>query len=165
MENNSDILKKIHSGEPEIIAEAVKEIKENGDLTIAEALLQNLAQIQDPRLMTIVANLLADIKDTHFCELLIHSIETTTDSDIKTQLLRIVWESSLNYAAYLDVFLHILREDNFSVAFETSTVIENMVHNLTEEQQAKLTVTLAEFPEDKKFLAENILAELAGREV
>ena len=40
-----------------------------------------------------------------------------------------------------------------------------MVHNLTEEQQAKLTVTLAEFPEDKKFLAENILAELAGREV
>ena len=40
MENNEEILKKISSGDPEAIAEAVDTVKENGDLVIAGKLLE-----------------------------------------------------------------------------------------------------------------------------
>ena len=43
MENTDDILKKINSNNPELLAEAVKDIKENGDLNIAETLLSTLS--------------------------------------------------------------------------------------------------------------------------
>ena len=44
MENNEEILKKISSGDPEAIAEAVDTVKENGDLVIAGKLLDILSQ-------------------------------------------------------------------------------------------------------------------------
>ena len=63
MENNEEILKKISSGDPEAIAEAVDTVKENGDLVIAGKLLDILSQPLAPSTITIIANLLADIKD------------------------------------------------------------------------------------------------------
>ena len=66
MENNEEILKKISSGDPEAIAEAVDTVKENGDLVIAGKLLDILSQPLAPSTITIIANLLADIKDNQF---------------------------------------------------------------------------------------------------
>ena len=145
MENNEEILKKISSGDPEAIAEAVDTVKENGDLVIAGKLLDILSQPLAPSTITIIANLLAE-------------------GTLKKELLRIVWESSLDYSSYLDHFLQILQEDDFTVAFEASTVIENLVPHLMPEQRTKLTDILQIFPEDKKFLAENILEELSYQE-
>ena len=68
MENNEEILKKISSGDPEAIAEAVDTVKENGDLVIAGKLLDILSQPLAPSTITIIANLLADIKDNQFKE-------------------------------------------------------------------------------------------------
>ena len=150
MENNEEILKKISSGDPEAIAEAVDTVKENQPLA--------------PSTITIIANLLADIKDNQFKDLLIQKLEQTSEGTLKKELLRIVWESSLDYSSYLDHFLQILQEDDFTVAFEASTVIENLVPHLMPEQRTKLTDILQVFPEDKKFLAENILEELSYQE-
>ena len=161
MENNEEILKKISSGDPEAIAEAVDTVKENGDLVIAGKLLDILSQPLAPSTITIIANLLADIKDNQFKDLLIQKLEQTSEGTLKKELLRIVWESSLDYSSY---FLQILQEDDFTVAFEASTVIENLVPHLMPEQRTKLTDILQVFPEDKKFLAENILEELSYQE-
>lgn len=159
METN-DILKNIQSGEPERIAEAVREIKENGNLSMAQTLVENLNRIPDAHTVTLVVNLLADIKENAFREILIARLQTETKPEIKAELLRIVWESSLDYSGYLPVFLEILRDDDFTVAFEASTVIENMVCNLTAEQHRQLHEYIETFPEDKAFLIENIHAEM-----
>ena len=164
MENNEEILKKISSGDPEAIAGAVDTVKENGDLVIAGKLLDILSQPLAPSTITIIANLLADIKDNQFKDLLIQKLEQTSEGTLKKELLRIVWEASFDYSSYLDHFLQILQEDDFTVAFEASTVIENLVPHLMPEQRTKLTDILQVFPEDKKFLAENILEELSYQE-
>ena len=79
MENNEEILKKISSGDPEAIAEAVDTVKENGDLVIAGKLLDILSQPLAPSTITIIANLLADIKDNQFKDLLIQKLEQTSE--------------------------------------------------------------------------------------
>ena len=46
MENNTEILTKINSGDALLIAEAVQAIQENGDLNIAESLLNQLKALK-----------------------------------------------------------------------------------------------------------------------
>lgn len=156
MDNNNEILSKIKSGNPELVAEAIKEFQENGDLNIATTILQNLELIQEPHIVTIVVNLLADIKENNFREVLMQKLQDTTSPQIMNNLLRIVWESSLDYSIYLEFFLNLLQNDDFSVAFEASTIIENMVHNLTQEQFHQLHEIIESFPQDKQYLVENI---------
>lgn len=158
--DNNDIIRKINSNDPEAIREAVQAVKENGDLTTADELLQQLEFISDPHTVTIVVNLLADIKDNNFREILIQKIKATHSPAMLCQLLRIVWESSLDYSASLDIFLQLLSQDDFSVAFEASTVIENMVNHLNKDQQNALHHFMAHFPEEKQFLIENIHEEM-----
>ncbi len=164
MENNTEILTKINSGDALLIAEAVQAIQENGDMNIAEALLNQLESIEDTHLVTVISNLLADIKETKFRELLIQKLQDATDTNTQSSLLRIIWESSLNYAPYLETFLQLLQEEDFAVAFEASTVIENMVHNLQPEQMEQLHEALHNIPEEKAYLIENIHEEINSRE-
>ena len=164
MENNTEILTKINSGDALLIAEAVQAIQENGDLNIAESLLNQLESIKDSHIITIVSNLLADIKETKFRELLIQRLQNATDTNTKSALLRIVWESSLDYSPYLEIFIHLLQEEDFAVAFEASTVIENMVHNLSDKQFEQLHELIHQFPKEKAFLIENIHEEMNCKE-
>ena len=160
MNSNSELLKKIQNGNPELLAEAVKEIKENGNLSIAQMLLENLGNIRDAHTLTTIVNLLADIKENAFREILINALQSASQPSIKTELLRIIWESSLDYSRYLPIFLDILQNDDFTTAFEASTVIENMVYNLTTEQHQQLHEFIETFPGNKQFLVENIHTEM-----
>lgn len=160
MENNNDILQKLSSGDQELINEAIQAIKENGDLGIAEALLDYLEKLEDAHLTTLIVSLLADIKENKFREVLIRKIQDTHNPQVKSELLRIVWESALDYSLYLDTFIDMLQNEDFSVAFEASTIIENMVHHLTPEQHHRLHEVFASFPADKQFLIENIHDEM-----
>ncbi len=160
MENTDDILKKINSNNPELLAEAVKDIKENGDLNIAETLLSTLSTFCESHTQNTIINLLADIKDNNFRPLLIKKIQSASDSSLKSALLRIVWESALDYSPYLEVLIHILRNDEFAAAFEASTAIENMVCNLTAQQRHTLCQMMEQFPPEKEFLIENIRKEM-----
>ncbi len=161
MENKDAILKNLESENPQIVAETVQDIKRNGDLDMASSLLDAL--VKQGKNVAIVANLLADIKDNDFRSILIAQLEKATDVVEKSNLLRISWESSLDYSAYLAFFLNLVLNEEFLVAMEASTAIENMVHLLNEEQQQYLkdTLTKTSLPEEKVFFAENILAELA----
>lgn len=163
MENKA-LLEKISSGDDEQIAEALRDFKENGDLQAAGALLDHLRQIKDERLVTTLSNLLADIKDSQFRALLISKLEKAEDERTRSGLLRIIWESALDYSAYLDVFLRLLQDESFLVAFEASTVIENLVHRLSLEQIDRLREDIRHFPEEKEFLVENI-REAIDREI
>lgn len=160
MENNKEILHKINSNEPQLLAEAVKEIQENGDLSMADALLDILKDTKDFQLTNTLTSLLSDIKDSRFREVLLKKLKAATQASQKGLLLRIVWESSLNYAPDLEVFLTYLQDSDFTVAFEASTAIENMLPNLNHQQLQHLEHVCSNFPADKKILVENILSQL-----
>ena len=162
MENQDDLLKKIGSNDSELMAEAFREIKENGDDSILEPLLNLLETKPEVPVVSGIVNLLADVRASGFRKILTDRIRQTQDAQTKGDLLRIVWESSLDYSADLDLFLDILQNGEFAAAFEASTVIENLVHNLTEEQHNQLHELFESsiIPEDKRFLIENIIEEM-----
>lgn len=164
MENKDELLKKISANDPEIVTEAIKEIKENGDNTIITPLLNILSSQTASHIVSGIVGLLADIKENDFRDILIERIRQEKNPHVKATLLRIAWESSLDYSGHLDLFTDILLNDEFVTAFEASTLIENFVHNLTEEQHNQLHAFFEQIPADKQFLIENIIEEMENEE-
>lgn len=164
MDNQNEILKKIGSGNQNLISEAIQEIKKNGDLSMACSLLELLRQRKADFPETTVINLLADIKDSNFSIHLTDLLRTSDDLALKAILLRIAWESSLDYSAHWQLFLSTLLEGNFEVALEAATALEEMVCQLTPEQRQQLAETLqnATISDDKKFLIYQIREELSN---
>lgn len=161
MENNEAILKKLTSNEPQLLNEAIDWIKENGDLSMVNPLLDLLESTTDHPTNTAIINTLVDIKENAFREILTNRIKKTTTSTFKALLLRICWESSLDYSGNIDLFTEIFMKDDFMTAFEAFTVIENMFHNLDEEKQNQIKNTLqsAHLDEEKKIIMEGIMQE------
>lgn len=158
MENKEDVLKKLNSEEAESRQEALSIIKNEGDMTIVPALLDILTKAKDHRTITELVNLLADVKDNTFRQIVIDRIKTTTASLPKSLLLRLCWESSLDFSAYLVLFAELILREDFIVALEASSAIEN-IHNADEEDRKKAIRLLKQgsSSEEKQFLIDNAL--------
>lgn len=158
MENKDDILKKLNSSDPGLQHEAIAEIKNTGDISIAPALLDTLVSAEDHHFISELTGLLADIKDNQFKTLLAERIRETSSAPQKALLLRICWESALDFSEYTDLFIQILIRDEFIAALEASTILEELSYPDTEKREKMITL-LKNTPasEEKQFLIDNIL--------
>ncbi|WP_251622442.1 hypothetical protein [Odoribacter lunatus] len=159
MENNEEILKQLNSENPEIRKEVTEKIKNEGDLSIIPSLLDYLSSINDHHDITTIVNLLADIKDNGFISLLMNRIKNTQQPACKSLFLRICWESSLDFSDYAEEFVKILKDDDFIVALEAATILENLNHiNQEKKTQLLKEIKTIDTTDEKQFLVDNILA-------
>ena len=161
MENNQDILKRLASPDTETVRGAIDEIKENGDLTIVPELLEILLHNSEPAIITPITSLLSDVKDSGFKVLLVEKLINAPAGSNKANLLRVCWESAIDFSEYLEVFVDLLIHEDFITALEASTVIENLNGNIADE---KITSAIkhirTECKDDKEFLAEDTVIYL-----
>ena len=79
----------------------------------------------------------------------------------KANLLRICWESAIDFSEYLDVFVDMLLHEDFITALESSTVIENLHGNIPEEKiHIAIQRLKSESNEDNAFLLEGTIPHL-----
>ena len=151
MENKQDILKKLGSNDIDLVTEAIEQIKTEGDLSIVPELLDILLQCKEPVIITHITSLLSDIKDSGFKTIRMEIL-----------ILRICWESAIDFSEYMDIFLDILLKDDFISALEASTVIENLSDNLSEVKIKEAIERIKALPadDDKAFLLEGVLLHL-----
>ncbi len=158
MENKEDILKKLGSEEIQLRQEALAAVKNEGDITIVPALLDILTTAKDHKTTEELVNLLADIKDNAFPQIVIDRIRITTETIPKSRLLRLCWESALDFSPYIVLFAELTLQEDFIVALEASTAIEN-IHRIDEEKRtAAIRILKQGSPsEEKQFLIDNAL--------
>lgn len=161
MENKEEIIKRLHSGDAEQVEAALLEIKTDGDISVVPALLDTLATAQEHGTVTLITNLLSDIKDPSFGGVLAGRVESAPSQEAKARFLRICWESSLDYSDYAELFAGILIQDDFPTALEASTILEEM-HSLCPEKWHTVTEMLqqADVPDEKRFLIDSTLEAL-----
>ena len=167
MENKQDILKRLASPDVQTVAGAIEEIRENGDISIVPELLEILLHSNEPAIVTPVTSWLSDVKDTSFKTVLMEKIINAPAQSNKANLLRICWESAIDFSEFLEIFTDILIQEDFINALEASTVIENLNGNIADEKiEVAIKRLRAECKGDKTFLAEDAIAyleELLGR--
>lgn len=116
----------IKTGNPELIDHAFEEIKTKGDHSYIAPLIQLLHTSVTKETKELVYLLFSDLKDENSVDQLIDELKLEQDPDILARLVSTCWQNGLNYSKHLPYFVSLIIEQEFLIAFEAFTVIENM---------------------------------------
>ncbi len=151
----------LKSNDPEIVLEAIENIRESGNRSIMEGLLNLLHNTTYPEIKKSVLNIFSELKHKDSVPLLIEAITNDKYIEERKELVACCWQNGLNYNDYLSVFIDLVIGEPFLVAFEAFTVIENMYGNISEEvidrEIIKVIEALKDAGEEKGYLLNGLL--------
>ncbi|MDR1273199.1 MAG: hypothetical protein LBK12_01490 [Odoribacteraceae bacterium] len=166
MEHKQEILQKLKSRQQELVDQAIEEIRANDDFSIVPELVETLLHASDAYLIARLTTLLADVKETGLTTLLAERLASAGREEGRANLLRVCWESALDFSGHLEVFVNLLLDEDFVTALEASTVIENLNGDIPagRREEAIRFLESAETREGQAFLVEGVIRHLAGWE-
>jgi hypothetical protein len=166
MEHEQEILRKLESSRRELVDQAIEEIKATGDPGVLPALVGMLARAREAYLVSHLTTLLADVKEEGLAALLAGQLAAEEPGEGRANLLRVCWESSLDFSGYLEVFARLLLDEDFVTALEASTVIENLRGDIPagRREEAIRFLEGAAPGEGRAFLVEGAIRRLAAWE-
>jgi hypothetical protein len=119
----------------EVIA-TVNTLKEKGNKEYLPLLFELLRLQPEAEIQKEILQLLGSIKDKETIPVFIEAIEDEKFSSIKKTLLNSCWQSGLDFSKYLNTFVDVVINEEWEVAFEAFTVIENL-ENFPPEEEIK----------------------------
>lgn len=151
----------IKSGNPELIDHALEDIKTKGDDTYIAPLIEFLHLPLAKEVKENIYQLFIDLKHENSVDQLIKELKNEADLDILVRLVASCWQNGLNYSEHLPYFVQLIIDQEFQIAFEAFTVVENMYGKINYDIEATLlekiekSIPLAE--ERKQYLLKGLL--------
>jgi hypothetical protein len=151
----------IKSGNPELIDHALEEIKYNGDDTYIAPLVKFLHQTNNKEVKEKVYGLFVDLKHENSVDILVFEMKNENDLDVLERLVAACWQNGLNYSKHLPYFVQLIIDQEFQIAFEAFTVIENMYGKIEDNIEsmllAKIEKSIPNADERKQYLLKGLL--------
>jgi len=119
------------------ILENIEKLRSKGNINDLPAILDYLVAPSNAVVEKALFNFIFDIKDKKAVEPVVAAIQNPKYQGIQHKLIEMCWQSSLNFSTHLGLFVNLLIEGNFEIAFEAFTVIENMEESLEPEMKQK----------------------------
>lgn len=116
----------IKTSNPELIDHALEDIKAKGDNTYIAPLIEFLHSSPTKEAKELVYQLFIDLKHENSVDQLITELKNEQDLDILERLVACCWQNGLNYSKHLPFFVQLIIDQEFQIAFEAFTVVENM---------------------------------------
>ncbi|MFV0375844.1 MAG: hypothetical protein ACK5JD_00920 [Mangrovibacterium sp.] len=158
---NAEIIQNLQSANSEVVSQSLSQIRENGNSAYIPSLVDLLHSTQNHEIKKQVTNLLAELKHSDAVPLIIDAIRNKKYSSELQFLVSACWENGLDYLEYLPLFVDLMIEQNFKVAFEAHTVITNMTGRISREQSETQTLKIKQalpgMDNDKRGLLEEIV--------
>ena len=149
------------SGNQELIDHALEEIKTKGDETYIAPLVAFLHETTAREVRENIYGLFTDLKHENSVSQLIVALENEKDLDSLERLVAACWQNGLNYSKYLSFFVQLILEQEFQIAFEAFTVVENMYGKIEYDLEAilleKIEKSIPEVEERKQYLLRGLL--------
>ena len=137
-----------------LVIENIEKLRAKGNINDLPAILDYLTAPSNAEVEKALYNFLFDIKDAKAVEPIIAAIQNDKYLPIQKKLIEICWQSSLKFTKYTGLFVDLLINGDFEIAFEALTVIENMEEALDskskEHEMAKLKNAISKVSEDRK---------------
>ncbi|HAH23075.1 MAG TPA: hypothetical protein DCL77_04815 [Prolixibacteraceae bacterium] len=137
--DHENLLKGLLSADQEKVIETLEELRVSGEPSDIPVLLEMLHISKDKEIKVKIHSLFANLKDVQTIPLIIAAIQNERYAPELQQLVSCCWENGLDYTPYLPLFVDLLIEKDFLVAFEAYTVITNMVTTI---DQVKIDVEI-----------------------
>ncbi|MDD4190017.1 MAG: HEAT repeat domain-containing protein [Mangrovibacterium sp.] len=161
MKLNQETIQLLHSGNAGIVTGAIEELRENGHAGYLPVLLELLHSTNNDSIRKHITGLLAELKSQEAVPFLVEAIQNRQYAGELSAILSACWENGLDYSGYLPVFVDLVIEKEFLVAFEAYTVVINMTGGISDAVQEavrkKIKDALGSIHENKKELLRDIL--------
>jgi len=157
----------LQSENPQIVLEAIQKLRQEGSPVLLESLIELLCSTENNDIKTSIILFLDDLKDKESVPVILEAIQNVKCKNNKCEIVSSCWKSGLDFSSALDVFLEILISDEFTIALEAYSVLENNIPILPKEDvDEHLNYLLKEIqnsPPDRRPLALDIVNMLEGR--
>ncbi|HEY3372829.1 MAG TPA: hypothetical protein VGK10_18415 [Prolixibacteraceae bacterium] len=136
---HQQLLKGLLSTDPETVLATLEELRVSGETSDIPVLLEMLHHSKDKEIKSKIHSLFANLKEKDTIPLIIAAIQNERYAPELQQLVSCCWENGLDYTPYLPLFVDLLIDSDFLVAFEAYTVITNMTTTI---DQVKIDVEI-----------------------
>ena len=151
----------LFSPSTETAVAAIQSLKETGNKDYLPVLFDLLITKPVPEVEKEILNLLATIKDKESIPVLINALQNEKYKSIRKTLTSVCWQNGMDFSPYMEIFVDLIIVEDWDVAFEAFTVIENFDHLPPEEQYKELKLKMAgalkKANEQKQYFLEEIL--------
>ncbi len=162
---SKEIIAGLKSTDPEIVLETIGRFRESGNSLILEEFIELLHQSEDREIKKSLLNLLSELKDKASVTILIDAIKSKKYASERAELVACCWQNGLGYNEYLPFFIDLVINEEFRIAFEAFTVIENMYGRIDDQiidiETTKLNNALKIANDQKAYLLNALLAIIA----
>lgn len=164
--DHSQILKGLESTDSLKVIETLEELRVAGKVSDIPILIELLHLTQTPEIKSKIIDLFANLKESDAIPLIIEAIRNQKYAPELKDLLACCWENGLDYSNYLTLFVDLLIESDFQIAFEAYTVIMNIEQNISQEiidrQVGRLETALRAASDLKRQLLLDVVDFLPG---
>ena len=165
MDNNrlKSIEESLAGGGKDAVLAVLEQIREIGVPKLLPALVKVYKSCGDDDVKMAVFKLLCDASQPQLADVMAEAIAAETDANVRQMLVTSCWYSKVDYLAHLELFIDMVFDAPFELAFEAFTVIENRQGSVNADRRAELIGyienRLAETSSANESLAES-LAEI-----
>lgn len=158
---NADLKNKLFSNDTKVVLSALNSLKDKGNKDYLPMLFELLLSIPEAEIQKEILKLLGTIKDKETIPAFVEALEDKKFSAIWKEILTACWQNGLDFSEHMRVFVDLVIEGEWEVAFEAFTVIENLEFFPPEEELKEIKLTLAgalkKANEQKAYFLEEIL--------
>ena len=158
---SKEILSNLKSTNPEFVLRTVDKIRESGNSFVMEGLIELLHNTELPEIKKSILNLFSELKNIESIPAIIAAIKNEKYTNERKELVASCWQNGLIFNDYLPVFIDLVINEEFIVAFEAFTVIENMYGRIEDEiidaEIIKIKNALKNTSEQKAYLLNGLL--------
>jgi hypothetical protein len=151
----------IKSGNQELIDHALEEIKNKGDETYIAPMIEFIHHTPTREVREMIYRLFIDLKHENSVDQLVSELKNEKDLDVLERLVASCWQNGLNYSKHLPFFVQLVIDQEFQIAFEAFTIIENMYGKIEGDQETmlieKIEKSIPNAEERKQYLLKGLL--------
>lgn len=156
-----EILSKLKSADSEIVLDTIAKVRVSGSSLVLGEMIELLHDTEHLEIKKNLLKLFSELKDKKSVNVLIDAIKNEKYSDECASLVACCWQNGLIYNDYLPFFIDLVISEEFLVAFEAFTVIENMSGRIEDEvieiEILKVKEALKSATEQKAYLLNGLL--------
>lgn len=123
---DEQIKKNLFSANTDIVISAIEAIKKKGNKLYIPILFDLLNSSPEVEIETEIKSLLETVKDKESINAFMRAVEDDKYKPIRKSILIACWQNGLDFSTFLPVFIDLIIKEDWEIAFEAFTVIDNL---------------------------------------
>lgn len=158
---DKNIQENLFSDNTKKVISALDSIKAKGNKLYIPILFDLLNSKPEIEVENEIKKLLATVKDKETVETFVDALKDKKYKPILKSILTACWQNGLDFSDYLLEFIDIIIKEDWEIAFEAFTIIDNFEfippHHIIDEARPKLEAAIAEADDQKVYFLEEVL--------